>query len=428
MGRKKIQISRITDERNRQVTFNKRKFGVMKKAYELSVLCDCEIALIIFSSSNKLYQYASTDMDKVLLKYTEYNEPHESLTNKNIIEALNKKEHKNGACSPDSPEPDSEYNLTPRTEAKYSKIDEDFQMMMQRNQLNGTRVGMGQASYSLPVTVPVNNNYGESSLLQSSPQMPHTSVSPRPSSSETEAVYPPGTMLELSNGYPNSSSPLGGSPSPGPSPVMSNKAMQHAKQHSPGPGRTNLRVVIPTPQGQHAGQSDEPSRSTSTLNTPVVALQTPSIPGLAGYPASLSAFGGQDFSVGGDMGLGTLSWSTHQLPTSLAHSSGLPHLAVSSSTPPPSTSPLPVKIKSEPISPPRVDGSHTLGHPLNHLQGHIHSHNLPRPSSTGHLTPTPGTVTPTNLSSPGDPRHSSSSDYDSGPLQKRSRLNEGWTT
>ena len=47
------------------MTFNKRKFGVMKKAYELSVLCDYEIALIIFSSSNKLYQYASTDMDKV---------------------------------------------------------------------------------------------------------------------------------------------------------------------------------------------------------------------------------------------------------------------------------------------------------------------------------------------------------------------------
>uniref|UniRef100_A0A8C2Z6L4 Myocyte enhancer factor 2aa n=1 Tax=Cyclopterus lumpus TaxID=8103 RepID=A0A8C2Z6L4_CYCLU len=74
MGRKKIQITRIMDERNRQVTFTKRKFGLMKKAYELSVLCDCEIALIIFNSSNKLFQYASTDMDKVLLKYTEYNE------------------------------------------------------------------------------------------------------------------------------------------------------------------------------------------------------------------------------------------------------------------------------------------------------------------------------------------------------------------
>lgn len=64
----------------------KRKFGLMKKAYELSVLCDCEIALIIFNSSNKLFQYASTDMDKVLLKYTEYNEPHESRTNSDIVE------------------------------------------------------------------------------------------------------------------------------------------------------------------------------------------------------------------------------------------------------------------------------------------------------------------------------------------------------
>ncbi|XP_021921471.1 myocyte-specific enhancer factor 2 isoform X3 [Zootermopsis nevadensis] len=375
MGRKKIQISRITDERNRQVTFNKRKFGVMKKAYELSVLCDCEIALIIFSSSNKLYQYASTDMDKVLLKYTEYNEPHESLTNKNIIE-----------------------------------------------------VGMNQGNYSLPVTVPVNSSYGDSSMLQTSPQMPHTSVSPRPSSSETDTVYPSGGMLELSNGYPNSSSPLGGSssPGPGPSPVLSSKNLQHAKQHSPAAGRANLRVVIPAPQG-HSLTADEPSRSTSTLNTPVVALQTPSIPGLGGYPGSLSAFGGQDFSMGPDMGLGTLSWS-HQLPTSLAHTSGLPHLAVSSSTPPPSTSPLPVKIKSEPISPPRDGGSHshTLGHTLSHLQGH--SHALPRPNSTGHLTPTPGTVTPTNLSSPGDPRHSNSSDYDSGPMQKRARINEGWAT
>lgn len=79
-----------------QVTFTKRKFGLMKKAYELSVLCDCEIALIIFNHSNKLFQYASTDMDKVLLKYTEYNEPHESRTNADIIEV---KRHKGRVTS-----------------------------------------------------------------------------------------------------------------------------------------------------------------------------------------------------------------------------------------------------------------------------------------------------------------------------------------
>ncbi|XP_062034266.1 myocyte-specific enhancer factor 2B isoform X2 [Lepus europaeus] len=91
MGRKKIQISRILDQRNRQVTFTKRKFGLMKKAYELSVLCDCEIALIIFNSANRLFQYASTDMDRVLLKYTEYSEPHESRTNSDILETLRRR-------------------------------------------------------------------------------------------------------------------------------------------------------------------------------------------------------------------------------------------------------------------------------------------------------------------------------------------------
>ncbi|KAI4830252.1 hypothetical protein KUCAC02_001896 [Chaenocephalus aceratus] len=131
MGRRKIQIARIVDERNRQVTFMKRKFGLMKKAYELSVLCDCEIALIIFNSSNKLFQYASTDMDKVLLKYTEYNEPHESRTNCDIVEALNKKEHR--GC--DSPDTDATYILTPHTEEKYKKINEEFDNMMKCHKL-----------------------------------------------------------------------------------------------------------------------------------------------------------------------------------------------------------------------------------------------------------------------------------------------------
>jgi hypothetical protein len=78
----------------------------MKKAYELSVLCDCEIALIIFNSTNRLFQYASTDMDKVLLRYTEHSEPNETRTNNDIMEALQRKEGKQGADSDDdSPGP-----------------------------------------------------------------------------------------------------------------------------------------------------------------------------------------------------------------------------------------------------------------------------------------------------------------------------------
>ncbi|PIC51727.1 hypothetical protein B9Z55_002123 [Caenorhabditis nigoni] len=93
------------NNRVKEVTFTKRKFGLMKKAYELSVLCDCEIALIVFNSTNKLFQYASTDMDKVLLKYTEYNEPHESRTNNDIMDALNRKEGNNGGGGSDDDSP-----------------------------------------------------------------------------------------------------------------------------------------------------------------------------------------------------------------------------------------------------------------------------------------------------------------------------------
>ncbi|ORX57573.1 myocyte enhancer factor 2D [Hesseltinella vesiculosa] len=75
MGRKKIKIQPIRDNRNRQVTFLKRKHGLMKKAYELSVLCNCEVALIIFNPKGKLVQYASSDMDQILMKYTEVNSP-----------------------------------------------------------------------------------------------------------------------------------------------------------------------------------------------------------------------------------------------------------------------------------------------------------------------------------------------------------------
>ncbi|KAL7668792.1 hypothetical protein ACOME3_009479 [Neoechinorhynchus agilis] len=66
----------------------------MKKAYELSILCDCEIALIIFNNANKLFQYSSSDMDSVLLKYTECAQPQESRTNVDINEMLKRKEQK----------------------------------------------------------------------------------------------------------------------------------------------------------------------------------------------------------------------------------------------------------------------------------------------------------------------------------------------
>uniref|UniRef100_A0AAU7LJ66 MADS5 n=1 Tax=Hippophae rhamnoides TaxID=193516 RepID=A0AAU7LJ66_9ROSA len=69
MGRGKIEIKRIENTTNRQVTFCKRRNGLLKKAYELSVLCDAEVALIVFSTRGRLYEYANNNIRTTIEKY-----------------------------------------------------------------------------------------------------------------------------------------------------------------------------------------------------------------------------------------------------------------------------------------------------------------------------------------------------------------------
>ncbi|XP_065876955.1 floral homeotic protein AGAMOUS [Euphorbia lathyris] len=69
MGRGKIEIKRIENTTNRQVTFCKRRNGLLKKAYELSVLCDAEVALIVFSSRGRLYEYANNSVKTTIERY-----------------------------------------------------------------------------------------------------------------------------------------------------------------------------------------------------------------------------------------------------------------------------------------------------------------------------------------------------------------------
>ncbi|XP_006007218.1 myocyte enhancer factor 2aa isoform X3 [Latimeria chalumnae] len=403
MGRKKIQITRIMDERNRQVTFTKRKFGLMKKAYELSVLCDCEIALIIFNSSNKLFQYASTDMDKVLLKYTEYNEPHESRTNSDIVEALNKKEHR--GC--DSPDPDTSYVLTPHTEEKYKKINEEFDNMMRNHKI---APALPPQNFSMSVTVPVSNpnalsysNPGSSLVtpsLAGSTSLTDTSMLSPPQPTLHRNVVSPGapqrppstgnaggmlstTDLPVPNGA--GTSPVGnGFVNPRASPGLLGttsgnglgKVMPTKSPPPPGGNlgmnsrKPDLRVVIPpSSKGMMPPlntQRISSSQSTQSLATPVVSVTTPSLPpqGLlySAMPtayntdysltsADLSAL--QGFNSPGMLSLGQVSaWQQHHLGqaalSSLVAGSQLTqgsNLSINTNQN--------INIKSEPISPPR---------------------------------------------------------------------------
>ncbi|XP_029023492.1 myocyte-specific enhancer factor 2D isoform X5 [Betta splendens] len=312
MGRKKIQIQRITDERNKQVTFTKRKFGLMKKAYELSVLCDCEIALIIFNHANKLFQYASTDMDKVLLKYTEYNEPHESRTNADIIETLRKK----GFNGCDSPEPDGEDSIdqSPLNDDKFRKTTEDLDVLFKRY---GQSTAQAQ-TFSMPVTVQASNpstlqfsNPGNAlvttSYVTSSSLTDTHLLSPQQPAVQRNTVSPglpqrPASAGALLGGDLNNSN--GGCPSPVPNGYTSARAspglltvsngnnglgkVVPAKSPPPPPSpqmansrKPDLRVI--TSQGgkslmqMNAQRLAAGAQVAQTLTTPVVSVATPSL-------------------------------------------------------------------------------------------------------------------------------------------------------
>nr|ABK21847.1 unknown [Picea sitchensis] len=80
MGKTKMEMKRIQNPSRRQVTFSKRKNGLLKKAFELSVLCDAEVALIIFSETGKISEFAShDDVATILEKYRIYTETNGNL-------------------------------------------------------------------------------------------------------------------------------------------------------------------------------------------------------------------------------------------------------------------------------------------------------------------------------------------------------------
>ncbi|KAG5603599.1 hypothetical protein H5410_025091 [Solanum commersonii] len=73
MGRGKVELRKIENKINRQVTFSKRRGGLVKKAHEISVLCDAEVALIVFSQKGKIFEYSSDScMEQILERYERY--------------------------------------------------------------------------------------------------------------------------------------------------------------------------------------------------------------------------------------------------------------------------------------------------------------------------------------------------------------------
>ncbi|CAG05378.1 unnamed protein product, partial [Tetraodon nigroviridis] len=475
-GRKKIQIARIMDERNRHVTFTKRKFGLMKKAYELSVLCDCEIALIIFNST----------------KQTLPSQP-PSLRAKQTL----RKKGLNGCDSPDI-EADDSAGQSPELDDKYRKINDDIDLMINRQRI----CGLPPSNYDIGVPIPGNNPGG---LLYSQPgigcsvsnhnllPMSHThlqrnSMSPqRPSSTGNAGLM--GSELSstvvstVGNGSYSNHCSSPGLLSPGVSKSMQDKSLPAASLSR----KPELRTLMPPtnkcsnmPTVDNAetpfipcyaalqcedfdlmlNQRINHSQSAQTLSTPAISIAAQTLPGqgMGGYPSTLASSYGTEFSISSDLsslsgfggsGLGSVTnWQQQQQQQMQnLQPSALGHMGFFFSRNLCQTSNLNLlsahqhlQIKSEPASPPRDRVAGMIGTGLGG-------------GGTAGGYPSVGRGPHEAGRSPGDSASSCGSSYEGSeeredqhgsdafllrplttqeghhsPSVKRMRLSEGWTT
>uniref|UniRef100_A0A3Q3VW98 MADS-box domain-containing protein n=1 Tax=Mola mola TaxID=94237 RepID=A0A3Q3VW98_MOLML len=415
-------ITRVPDS----VTFTKRKFGLMKKAYELSVLCDCEIALIIFNSTNKLFQYASTDMDKVLLKYTEYNEPHESRTNSDIVEAV----------------PPSNYDMPVSIPVS------------NQNNLIYSHPGGSLGNHNL---LPLAHHGLQRNSM--SPGVTHRPPSTGNTGGLMGADLTTGAGTSAGNGYGNHRNSPGLLVSPG----GMNKNMQAKSPPPMNLGMNNrkpdLRVLIP-----HGAKNNMPSinqrinnsQSAQSLATPVVSVATPTLPGqgMGGYPSAISTSYGTEYSLnsadlsslsgfnsGSSLHLGSMSGWQQQHLQNMQHSAlgqlgncSSSHLCQGSNLSLPSAQSL--HIKSEPVSPPRDRTSSTPGG----YSGGVPPPQNPSSRQDSGRSPV-DSLSSCSSSHEGSDRDEHRNDFHSplglarpaldereSPSIKRVRLSEGWAT
>ncbi|KAL1709774.1 hypothetical protein EV121DRAFT_252330 [Schizophyllum commune] len=225
MGRRKIEIQPILHERNRSVTFLKRKNGLFKKAYELGVLCSVDIAVIVFEERpghhTKLYQYGSRDVSEIVQRHLNFDGDKDSkgpsdFTGANPSAAPNDEEDDEDEDAPDSTNPRKRPRITGPTNIAPSP-----------GRASGARTPSNEVASS---RAPGSNT----PALESSAS---TSLPPVPPATNVEYMQPPA--------YRQQGPPLHLSGSMYPPPQMSNMAPSMSSlpvssdRHLPAPGFLN---------------------------------------------------------------------------------------------------------------------------------------------------------------------------------------------
>eukprot|EP00166_Cyanidium_caldarium_P004620 ctg_4999.g643 len=90
MGRRRVPLELVKNDKARNNTFLKRKNGLFKKVMELSILCDCEIGIVMFNHNGKLVEYSSGGVERLsdlVRRWGEYTGPAESKSNRTALQS-----------------------------------------------------------------------------------------------------------------------------------------------------------------------------------------------------------------------------------------------------------------------------------------------------------------------------------------------------
>ncbi|EMG47380.1 MCM1 Transcription factor of morphogenesis MCM1 [Candida maltosa Xu316] len=157
--RRKIEIKFIQDKSRRHITFSKRKAGIMKKAYELSVLTGTQVLLLVVSETGLVYTFTTPKLQPLVTK----------AEGKNLIQAcLNAPEEglgddqENGSDNEaNSPEPSPGPNQQQQQQAATQNItaghsqhiqaqQHQAQQQQQQVQQNQQQIPSGMQGHGLP--------------------------------------------------------------------------------------------------------------------------------------------------------------------------------------------------------------------------------------------------------------------------------------
>nr|ASZ80023.1 MADS64 [Dendrocalamus latiflorus] len=174
MGRGRVELRRIEERARRQVSFAKRRKGLLKKAAELAVLCDAHVALLVFSPfDGNLHHFAApSTIENIMERHQNFSAAQKSVHDKSLLEQSNSKGFQvprattDGRLNSDDVSID-ESSISKLTAEQISQIERKLEDALRRTMARKTQLTMDRIAglQEKGKSLPEERNFMDTTLL-----------------------------------------------------------------------------------------------------------------------------------------------------------------------------------------------------------------------------------------------------------------------